>query len=355
MKILDIRPSLRSIPLKKPYAIAGGDFDHVDLAFLEIELEQGIIGYGSGSPAPEVVGESADMTFENLCSEDVMMLKGCDICEYEALIRKLRERFQDRPGTMAAVDIALHDAFARWRGVPVADLFGACSGPLPTSVTIGVMDVQETLAEAEAYLSTGFRHLKVKLGRDPEEDIERMIRLHERFGHRAILRVDMNQGYDIRSFQTFLRRTVSVPMEVIEQPLPVGTEGDIITLPSDVRQLMAADESLKDLEAARRLSTADPVFGIFNIKLMKCGGIQAAREIAGVAKASGIRLFWGCNDESVVSISAALHAAYSCSHTVFLDLDGSFDLAEDLFRGGFEMRDGLMYLSGTQGLGVNKY
>lgn len=355
MKILDIRPSLRSIPLKKPYAIAGGDFDHVDLAFLEIELEHGIIGYGSGSPAPEVVGESADMTFENLCSGDVMMLKGCDIREYEALIRKLRERFPDRPGTMAAVDIALHDAFARWRGVPVAALFGACSGPLPTSVTIGVMDVQETLAEAEAYLSTGFRHLKVKLGRDPEEDIERMIRLHERFGHRATLRVDMNQGYDIRSFRTFLRRTVSVPMEVIEQPLPVGTEEDIITLPSDVRQLLAADESLKDLEAARRLSTEDPVFGIFNIKLMKCGGIQAAREIAGVAKASGIRLFWGCNDESVVSISAALHAAYSCSHTVFLDLDGSFDLAEDLFRGGFEMRDGLMYLSGTQGLGVNKY
>jgi L-alanine-DL-glutamate epimerase-like enolase superfamily enzyme len=354
MNILDIRPSLRSIPLKKPYGIAGGDFDHVDLAFLEIELENGIIGYGSGSPAAEVVGETAEMTFENLCSGDVMMLKGCDIREYDALIRKLRERFPDRPGTMAAVDIALHDAFARWRGVPVAALFGACSGPLPTSVTIGVMGVQETLAEAEAYLSTGFRHLKVKLGRDPEEDIERMIRLHERFGHRAILRVDMNQGYDIRSFQTFLRRTVSVPMEVIEQPLPTGSEEDLRALPSDVRHLLAADESLKDVDAAKALSSGDPVFGIINIKLMKCGGIMAAREIAKVAAPSGIRLFWGCNDESVVSIAAALHVAYSCPNTEFLDLDGSFDLAEDLFRGGFVLRDGLMHLVGNAGLGVDK-
>ena len=354
MKILDIRPSLRSIPLKKPYAIAGGHFDHVDLAFLEIELEDGIIGYGSGSPAPEVVGETADMTFENLCSTDVMMLKGCDIREYDAWIRRIRQRFPHRPGTLAAVDIALHDAFARWRGVPVAALYGACSGPLPTSVTIGVMDVQETLAAAAACLSSGFRYLKVKLGRDPEEDIERMIRLHERFGHRAILRVDMNQGYDIRSFQTFLQKTASIPMDVIEQPLPVGFEQDLFALPSDVRHLLAADESLKDPDAARRLASGDQAFGIFNIKLMKCGGIQAARDIADVARTSGIGLFWGCNDESIVSIAAALHVAYSCPHTAFLDLDGSFDLAEDLFRGGFEVRDGLMYLSGIAGLGVDK-
>jgi L-alanine-DL-glutamate epimerase-like enolase superfamily enzyme len=354
MKIRDIRPSLRSIPLKKPYAIAGGDFDHVDLTFLEIELENGIIGYGSGSPAAEVVGETAEMTFMNLCSEEVMVLKGRDIRDFEELIRMIRLQFPDRPGTAAALDIALHDAFARWRGVPVTALYGRCSGPLPTSVTIGVMDVRETLAEAEAYLASGFRHLKVKLGRDPEEDIERMIRLQEQFGPRAVLRVDMNQGYDIHSFQTFLRKTLSVPMEVIEQPLPTDSEEDLRALPSDVRHLLAADESLKDVDAAKALSSGDPVFGIINIKLMKCGGIMAAREIAKVAEPSGIRLFWGCNDESVVSIAAALHVAYSCPNTEFLDLDGSFDLAEDLFRGGFVLRDGLMHLVGNAGLGVDK-
>ena len=35
---------------------------------------------------------------------------------------------------------------------------------------------------------------------------------------------------------------------------------------------------------------------------------------------------WGCNDESCISIAAALHAAYACPATRYLDLDGSFDL-----------------------------
>jgi len=46
--------------------------------------------------------------------------------------------------------------------------------------------------------------------------------------------------------------------------------------------------------------------------------------------------------------------AYSCPNTEFLDLDGSFDLAEDLFRGGFVLRDGFMHLVGNAGLGVDK-
>ena len=39
---------------------------------------------------------------------------------------------------------------------------------------------------------------------------------------------------------------------------------------------------------------------------------------------------WGCMDESIISISAALHAAMACNATKYIDLDGSFDLAKDL-------------------------
>jgi L-alanine-DL-glutamate epimerase-like enolase superfamily enzyme len=70
-----------------------------------------------------------------------------------------------------------------------------------------------------------------------------------------------------------------------------------------------------------------------------------ALEIAQIAKNAGISLFWGCNDESIASITAALHLAYACPNTKYLDLDGSFDLAEDLVTGGFEVKNGLMYLN----------
>ena len=352
MKIRSVRPSFQSIPLKKPYTIATDSFDRVDLAFLEIELENGVIGHGSGSPAPEVVGETAHMTYENLCEFADELLTGKDIRNYQAIIRDLSTCFAHRPGTMAAIDMALHDAFARWQGIRVVDMHGMRSGPMPTSVTIGIMDVQETLAEAETYVDSGFRVLKLKLGRDIDEDVERTMRVHERYGGRVSICVDMNQGYDIASLKKFVDQTSHIPIAVIEQPLPPAMDEDLRQLPLEVRMRLAADESLKDAEAARRLASSDPLFGIFNIKLMKCGGILAAREIAEIAQPAGIRLFWGCNDESVVSISAALHAAYASPHTAFLDLDGSFDLAQDPFCGGFELRDGMLLLNDSSGLGV---
>ena len=74
--------------------------------------------------------------------------------------------------------------------------------------------------------------------------------------------------------------------------------------------------------------------------------------IATIAKVGGIDLFWGCNDESIVSISAALHAAFACVNTKYLDLDGSLDLAEDIVSGGFILKDGMMSISDNPGLGV---
>ena len=73
-----------------------------------------------------------------------------------------------------------------------------------------------------------------------------------------------------------------------------------------------------------------------------------------IARNAGISLFWGCNDESIVSIAAALHAAYACPNTRYLDLDGSFDLVEDLLSGGFTVKDGYMEISQEPGLGLHR-
>ena len=86
---------------------------------------------------------------------------------------------------------------------------------------------------------------------------------------------------------------------------------------------------------------------------MKCGGISAAREIASTALAKGIDLMWGCNDESIISISAALNTALSYPNTKYLDLDGSFDLAKDVVTGGFEIKNGFMIPAPGLGLGVS--
>lgn len=354
MRINAIRAYRRNLALTKPYTIAYQTTSEVENVFLEIELANGLIGLGAANPDPDVVGESPEQTLLNLQSEWLMGLIGRDIRLFTALIDEARHQFPNAPGTLAALDIALHDAFGLYLGVPVVQFYGQKHRSLPTSVTIGIMNVADTLIEAAEYAKQGFRVLKVKTGLDVDEDVERIVTLREIYGHKITLRVDANQGYTIADLDRFLVGTRSADVELVEQPLPVGREFDLVGLSNKTRRRLAADESLKDAQMALTLAHPPQPFGIFNIKLMKCGGIRAAFDIATIAQSAGISLFWGCNDESRVSIAAALHAAFACSTTRYLDLDGSLDLAEDVVSGGFILEDGLMRPTNQAGLGLNR-
>jgi L-alanine-DL-glutamate epimerase-like enolase superfamily enzyme len=351
MKIVAIRSFIKHMALKKPYTIAYNTYSDVSIVFTEIQLANGAVGIGSASPAEDVVGESPIQTLANLESDFVQQFIGRDIRSFQKIIAEVQKHFPHLPGTQAALDIALHDAFGKWAGISIADFYGIQSGPLKTSVTIGIKNRVETLAEAEDYFSQGFNIFKIKTGLDVEEDIERILLLNEKYGKQISIRVDVNQGYTLSKLTRFMNATEHTRLELIEQPLTVGKETDLLLLDQAKRKKIAADESLHHAKAALDLATVNHPFGIYNIKLMKCGGLLGAREIAGIAKPAGIQLFWGCNDESIISITAALHIAYSCPHTQYLDLDGSFDLAEDLVKGGFEIKNGLMMINQQPGFG----
>lgn len=354
MKIVAVRACLKKMALKKPYTIAYNTFTDVALAFLEIELANGMIGYGSGSPAEEVVGETTEQTVTNLNTSFVANLVGRDIRHFQEIIFESNLQFPHLPGTLAAIDIALHDAFGKYLGVSIASFYGQKMNALPTSMTIGIKGVDETIKEAKEYGAMGFKVFKVKTGVDVKEDIERIAALYAVFGADYTIRVDANQGYDLQALQQFIKATAAYPLELIEQPLPVGQEQDLLQLSAEQRKRLTADEVLKDPQAALKLSAGVQPFGIYNIKLMKCGGLLGAKDIATIAQHAGIDLFWGCNDESIISITAALHMAYACPNTKYIDLDGSFDLMEDIVKGGFEVKDGCLVINNTAGFGFTK-
>lgn len=351
MKIRHISAYARNLALTKPYTIASRTISDVENVFLEVELENGIIGIGAANPAPEVVGEDPVQTLSNAQSAFFEALVGKDIRQFNTLISECQVHFPQLPGTQALLDIALHDAFCQWLEMPVAAFYGQKIAALPTSVTIGIMSVAETLASAEEYKKMGFRVLKVKLGLNPAEDLERLRKLREVHGAYFTIRVDANQGYHLAALRHLMQQVQALDIELVEQPLPVGAEDDLLTLSESERLLLAADESLKDATYALKWAQQPRPFGIYNIKLMKCGGIRGGLDIARIAQAGGIDLFWGCNDESIVSITAALHAAFASPNTKYLDLDGSLDLAEDVVTGGFRIRDGLLSMAPGNGLG----
>ncbi|MBD3852595.1 MAG: dipeptide epimerase [Acidobacteria bacterium] len=353
MRISGITSWGEAVPLLHPYEISSMRIDAVDLFFVRISTEDGIEGVGSASPAEDVTGESPEACRTALSVKRLGWLGGRDPRDLDELVRELERSHRATPAARAAVDMALHDLVARSEGVPLVDLLGRCHEALPTSVTIGISSVEETLAEAEDYLGRGFRCLKVKTGRAFDEDVERLSRLRDSVGAEALIRIDANQGYTVEETRRLGDLAGDLDLELIEQPLPATMDSQLRTLPSAVRRIVAADESLHGEENARELAEDPAACGIFNIKLMKCGGIRPALAIAGIAQSANIELMWGCNDESVVSIAAALHAAYACPSTRYLDLDGSFDLARDPAKGGFVVEEGRLRLLDKPGLGVD--
>ncbi len=352
MRITRVKTRVEHFPLVRPYTIAFRSIEAVDNNIVELRTDRGNTGFGAASPEPYVTGETPEASHSALREDRLEWLVGRDVRELPALCRSLRERMPKTPAARAAVDIALHDLLAQFLEVPLATMLGRAHEKLPTSITIGIKPIEDTLNEAEEYLARGFRVLKVKLGQSLDEDLERLVRLREKIGSEVAIRVDPNQGYSVADVSRFVQQTHRLNIEFLEQPLPVAQTDGLRALPEDVRAHIAVDESLLDESDALRLVVPPRACGIFNIKLMKCGGVHAALRIAAIAESAGIELMWGCMDESIISISAALHAALASPATRYLDLDGSFDLARDVVEGGFVLDNGYLSTTERPGLGI---
>jgi len=354
MQIKQIKVWKMDLGNTKPYTIAFKTVDEVINAFVEITLSNGITGIGAANPSEYVTGEHLDQTLATLTEANLEFLKGRDIREINQLLFEVTTKFPATPAARAALDIALHDALTKYLDIPLVRFLGQKIKSMATSNTIGIKNVEETVRETDDYVKRGFKAIKVKIGKDLEEDIERLVKMREKHGNKIAIRIDANQGYTAAQTIEFYKRTQPLNIELIEQPLPAKAVAEIRQLPEPVRKVIAADESLLSPKDALELIKPPRAVGIFNIKLMKCGGIGQGLQIANIGYQEGVDLFWGCNDESIVSITAGLHAAFACPNTKYIDLDGSLDLAKDAVKGGFILEDGIMRCSDKPGLGVER-
>ena len=352
MKIKKVSVFRENLELTRPYTIAYETFTHAENLFVLLETDTRIVGIGAGSPAEDVTGESIDACEQALNQQACTLLEGMDLSDAFSRLKTMETKMATAPGAMAAMDIALHDLIAKALNHPLVKILGQVHTRMPTSITIGIKSLDEMLAEADEYIGRGFRILKVKTGMDVDQDIERVCRLKDHVNADVRIRVDANQGYDVDQYKKFLAGTKGSNLEFVEQPLHVDNTAAMAELSEEERNFSMADESLLKPADAYDLIHPPRPFGLFNIKLMKCGGIAQGMEIAQIARHCGIGLMWGCMDESRVSIAAALHAAFASPATRYLDLDGSLDLARDMVDQGFVIEDGVMRLTDRPGLGV---
>ena len=352
MKITSVHACLVPIDLGKPYTIAYETVDCAENVFLCLETNHGPCAFGCAAPDRAVTNETAAGTLERVAETIEPCLKGADPLKRMAVLNELLPALEPYPSALAMVDMALYDLLGKRAGLPLFQLLGGFRECITTSMTIGILPLEETLSAAKAHVRQGFMALKIKGGIDVDADIEKMVRLRKVLGSHVQLRFDANQGYTADQARQFLQGTSTADLELFEQPTP-REDFDLlgqITRQSDIHVM--ADESLMGVRDVFRLAK-NGLADMVNIKLMNTGGIDRAIQIHAVARTAGIDTMVGCMDESALAIAAGLHFALSRPGITHADLDGHLDLLGDPASGAVLLNKGVLYPTGRPGLGFD--
>ena len=352
MRITNISFERLDLKLSDPYTIAYETIDRTSNFILKVETDGKIIGYGCAAPDPIVTNETPDDVAHAIDSIIIPYLKGKDPFTYALLLLELKQVLGKRSSALAMVDLALFDIMSKKAEVPLYKFLGGYRNQIATSITIGIMGVDETLAQASEFVKQGFGILKVKGGSNLEEDIAKMRMIHEKYPN-IELRFDGNQGYSVKESVAFVKATAAIGVEIFEQPTKVEAEERLGEVMDQVNVPIMADESLKTLTDAFRLAQNERV-DMVNIKLQKVGGIWVGMHINSVAKAAKLDAMVGCIDECGLGIAAGLHFALSRPNIKYADLDGHLDIIDDPYHSIFKLEKGILYPTEKHGLGFSE-
>jgi L-alanine-DL-glutamate epimerase-like enolase superfamily enzyme len=226
-------------------------------------------------------------------------------------------------------------------GVPLYRYFGLDPRDAPvTTFSIGIDTPEVTrqkVREAEA-----FPVLKIKVGLDSDEQTIAAVRS----ATDKPLRVDANEGWKSKEVALEkIRWLERQGVEFVEQPMPAAMLEETRWLRERVRIPLIADEAvLGPADIPKLVGAYDGV----NIKLDKCGGIQAAWRMIQIAKALGLKTMLGCMISSSVSVTAAAHLSPLVDYA---DLDGNLLIANDPYV-GVRVDRGKLILPDRPGLGL---
>jgi L-alanine-DL-glutamate epimerase-like enolase superfamily enzyme len=208
------------MPLSEPYTIAYATVTSTTNVFISIHTNQHIVGYGCAAPDAAVTSETPLTVLDAMNAVAVPQLRGKDPLRLVKQIESLKEPLRSFPSVLAAIDMALHDIMGKTAGLPLWKLLGGYRDRIKTSITIGILPLEESLQLAKERFAQGFTCFKIKGGLDVHDDIEKVLKIRETVGSKIELRFDANQGYTVEEAIRFVAETKSASLELLEQPTP---------------------------------------------------------------------------------------------------------------------------------------
>lgn len=353
MKIQDIRLEMIEVPLKTPFKTALRCVCAAKDLIVKVVTDEGLVGYGNAPATVVITGDSHESVAAAVCRTIGPQIMGMDIRDREEILCRIQQAMVHNTTAKAALDMAVHDLFGQYYGIPLYRFFGGKTSQITSDLTISVNEPSVMAKDAKLAVERGYTQLKLKVGVDAALDVCRVKTIREAVGSDIAIRLDANQGWSAKEavYTISKMEDMGLDIEFVEQPVKAGDTEGLKFVTDHVYTRIMADEaafSPQDVLRLLQLHACD----LLNIKLMKAGGLAPAMQIAAMAQAADIPCMMGCMLESKVGITAAASLAAGSRAVVYYDLDAADLMASDPVAGGISYNKNKIVLPEQPGLGI---
>ena len=313
MKITQVETRIVEIPVRNPYVFSHGVLRAFSNVLVWIHTDEGIVGIGESSFVPgggvsEEVPESTKPVIDNYLAPVVI---GEDPFDIERIHWKMDAVVPRNLVAKCGIDLALWDVMGKAVGQPAYRLLGGAFDPKILCTYTLSIDTPDKMAEQASFRkSQGYKTLVVKIGRDPEIDIQRLRVVREAVGDDVNLRLDANEAYFPDQAIGIIRRMERYHPEFVEEPVRRWDLDGMAKVARSVGVAISSDESNTSLDSVLQIIRKGAA-GIINIKVSKNGGLHRSKKIAALAEAAGIPCIVGGANTYEIGRQACRHFAVS--------------------------------------------
>jgi L-alanine-DL-glutamate epimerase-like enolase superfamily enzyme len=352
MKISKISVFQVDLPLHEGiYNWAGGKSVKVfDSTVVRVETDEGITGHGEVCPLGPVYlpayAEGARAGIQVLAPA----LLGQDPTQLAKLNRHMDATLKGHPYVKSAIDMACWDILGQATGQPVCNLLGGRYGDDFLLYRAISQEAPEAMAgKVAGYRAEGYRKFQLKVGGDPETDIERIRAVSAQLQRGDVLIADANTGWLMHQAARVVRAVKDIDV-YIEQPCETFEECYSIRKMTD--HPFVLDESIDGLPILLRANSLQAM-DVVNIKISKFGGLTKARQARDLCVSLGIAMTiedsWGGD----IITAAISHLAHSTpAELLFSSTDFNSYVTVSIADNAPQRNNGRLAASTASGLGI---
>lgn len=355
MKIARIFAHRIELPLAEgSYKWSGGNEVTVfDSTLVGVETACGLVGYGEVCPlGPSYLPAYAAGVRAGL-QELAPHLIGLDPRELLMLNQRMDAALKGHPYVKSGVDVACWDLLGRATGLPVCQLLGGRFGDsVPLYRAISQQSAEEMARNVAAYQAQGYTRFQLKVGGDPDQDIDRIREVRSILppAHRLI--ADANTGWTQHSAMRVVRAVRDLDV-YIEQPC--RTYEECLAVRRHTDHPFVLDETIDSVEMLWR-ARSDLAMDVVNLKISKLGGLTRTRQIRDLCLAMGIAMTLEDSWGSDVATAAIAHLAHSTPEDLrFTCTDFNSYVTVSTAAGAPQRLNGHMQASSAPGLGIEPH